>query len=252
MSSIRIVAVVLAVLALGACSTIHKPFVIDGKDAKSLALDAKQRAIVSVERRDDGGSSATRVFCAEPAPDALVSLAASGGLDLDVAGKGKVGSRGSLTESALLMARRTQTIQLLRDGLYRACEAYANGAISRDEYARILSRIDDLAVTLVAIDGLTAGPETRNDAKNEASAAADGTASATSAPGSTIFTPTGANADAIARIVERYLEFQKEMAQIEADLRLKALQGLFERCAKLGTPAADCGKLAPLAPPPAR
>jgi hypothetical protein len=245
MSSIRTLAMAVVALALGACSTIHKPFAVDGKDAKSLALDAKQRAIVSVERRDDGGAGTTRVFCAEPAPDALVSIAASGGFDLDVAGKGKAGTRGALTESAMLMARRTQTIQLLRDGLYRACEAYANGAISRDEYARILSRIDDLAVTLVAIDGLTSGPETRSDAKHEAAAAADGAASATSTPGTTSFAPSGTNAEAITRIVEGYLTFQKEMAQIEADLRLKALQGLFERCATLGTPAADCGKLAP-------
>jgi hypothetical protein len=241
---LRISTAVLAVGALGACGTIHKPFAVDGKDGRSLALDARQRAIVSVERRDDGGKGTARVICAEPSPDALVSIAASGGLDADIAGRGKAGARAALTESAMAMGRRTQTIQLLRDGLYRACEAYANGAISRDEYARILSRIDDLAVTLVAIDGLTAGPETRSDAKNEATAAADGGTTATSTPGTTSFTPTGTNAEAITRIVEKYLDFQKEMAEVEASLRLRALDALLARCTQLGTPIADCGKLA--------
>ncbi|MCU0870334.1 MAG: hypothetical protein MUF30_12200, partial [Burkholderiales bacterium] len=174
MHPVRTLAALAALCTLGACGTIHRPFAVDGKDAKSLALDARQRAIVSLERPDVAGTGRVRVVCAEPSPDALVSIAASGGLGVDVAGKGRVDGRGAISENALLTGRRTQTIQLLRDGLYRACEAFANGAISSDEYARILSRIDDLAVTLVAIDGLTAGPERRTDAKNTADVGADG------------------------------------------------------------------------------
>ena len=49
---------------------------------------------------------------------------------------------------------RTQTIQLLRDGLYRACEAYMNGAIDQHQYNVILINADKLMITLLAIDGI--------------------------------------------------------------------------------------------------
>ena len=40
----------------------------------------------------------------------------------------------------------------MRDGLYRACEAYANGAITPTTYAVIVSRVDKLLVTLIATE----------------------------------------------------------------------------------------------------
>ncbi|HZS11821.1 MAG TPA: hypothetical protein VFA38_06200, partial [Nitrospirales bacterium] len=40
-------------------------------------------------------------------------------------------------------------------GLYRACEAYMNGAINQEEYAYIVSGYDDFVVTVVGLDGLT-------------------------------------------------------------------------------------------------
>src|SRR5204862_6868923 len=52
-------------------------------------------------------------------------------------------------ESLAQLTNRLATIQLLRDGLYRACEAYANGAVSEITYAIMLSRFDKLMVTLL-------------------------------------------------------------------------------------------------------
>jgi hypothetical protein len=52
------------------------------------------------------------------------------------------------------IAMRTQTIQLLRDGLYRACEAYMNGAIDQHQYNVLLLNIDRLMVTLLGVDGI--------------------------------------------------------------------------------------------------
>ena len=48
------------------------------------------------------------------------------------------------------LGERLATVQLLRDGLYRACEAFANGAISDATYAMIVSKIDDTMVTMLA------------------------------------------------------------------------------------------------------
>lgn len=47
------------------------------------------------------------------------------------------------------LTERLTTVQLLRDALYRACEAYANGAMSSTSYAVILSRFDDSMITLL-------------------------------------------------------------------------------------------------------
>jgi len=128
--------------------------IIEGFDfeEKSLLTDAKVRTVVS---RDVDGR---RIVCAEPSPDALVAVAQAASAQAQVAGKGAGGISFSLSESAASIGIRTATIQLLRDGLYRACEAYANGAIDNFGYALILNKIDDVMVTLLGIEGLTRIP----------------------------------------------------------------------------------------------
>jgi hypothetical protein len=75
-----------------------------------------------------------------------------------VAGKGGAGFAASLNESAASIGLRTATIQLLRDGLYRACEAYLNGSLNNFGYALLLSKYDDVMKALIAIEGLTRIP----------------------------------------------------------------------------------------------
>jgi hypothetical protein len=107
---------------------------------------------------DNGGKDGTRrVVCAEPSPDTAVGLAASSSLAANVKGQVDAKLASSIAEAVQSIGRRTQTIQLLRDGLYRACEAYLNGAITHDEYRLLLSRISAFSVTVMAIDGLTGG-----------------------------------------------------------------------------------------------
>ena len=53
---------------------------------------------------------------------------------------------------------RTQTIQLLRDGYFRVCEAYLNGAIGSREYVRIVSSIDHFMAVLVSIEAIAGSP----------------------------------------------------------------------------------------------
>ncbi len=109
-----------------------------------------------------------RVFvCAEPSPDvarvvqAALSAAAAG--SADVANPVAAGLTGASTLQASLsgridasrseaisqLTRRIATIQLLRDGMYRACEAYANGAIGQEIYTAIVSRYDKIMVTML-------------------------------------------------------------------------------------------------------
>jgi hypothetical protein len=125
-------------------------------DESSYSLDAKQRVVFSFAREDQQpGHRTSRYICAEPSPDALSAIAASGALEAQVAGQGGGAASAGLNEAVAAIGLRTQTIQLLRDGLYRACEAYLNGAIDEFGYALLLNKYDETMISLVAIDGLT-------------------------------------------------------------------------------------------------
>jgi hypothetical protein len=145
---------------------------------KTLTVDAKQR-VVTVARVPDkilkpdspgttttvtklaDGSTKTKVegglvsvTCAEPSPDALTALSSSFGGGISDA---KVAANFALaqTESAASIGLRTQSIQLLRDGMYRLCEGYAAGAIDGAEFNRQQRRYQNLMLSLLAIEQLT-------------------------------------------------------------------------------------------------
>jgi len=147
-------------------------------DSKSGSIHfnaAEYRAILSVPRGERGGRFIT---CVEPSPD----IAKVFGTAFGVAAEGtepKIGLQASLAvsmsraASAAQLGERLATIQLLRDVLYRACEAYANGALDETSYSVIMSRMDDMIVTML-LGELTAGNFGRRPAS--LSAAAGGTA----------------------------------------------------------------------------
>ena len=53
-----------------------------------------------------------------------------------------------------MIGARNSTIQLLRDGLYRACEAYMNGALGDFGYGLVLVNYGRVMVSLLTADGL--------------------------------------------------------------------------------------------------
>jgi hypothetical protein len=105
--------------------------------------------------------------CTEPSPDVAKALSdaltananatASGLSQLASGASVSLGAGFAITQNASLseIGRRIATTQLLRDGVFRLCEAYANGAISRYEYALVLSRYGDTMITLLAIEALS-------------------------------------------------------------------------------------------------
>lgn len=143
----------IAVATTSGCSgVIHKQFNIDEVPPNSLSIDARQRVVLVT---DKGGKKGDKhVVCAEPSPDVFAALAAAASTDVGI-GEKKVGVSGSLAEAAQALGPRTQTIQLLRDGLFRACEAYMNGIVDWREYKLIVTRYDEAMMTTLAIDGLT-------------------------------------------------------------------------------------------------
>jgi hypothetical protein len=153
MKSFRMATIIIVagMLAAGCTGTIFKSFSIDDESAKSISMDARQRLVIVTDKGGPKGDR--RVVCAEPSPDAFMALAASAGANVSIGGK-EAGGYGTMAEAAGALGMRTQTIQLMRDTLYRSCEAYMNGLIDKQEYRKILSAFDELLITLVAIEGL--------------------------------------------------------------------------------------------------
>lgn len=185
MRGLRTAAAIAIACALGGCQAgIFREWSMDG--GSSLSLDASQRLVFVTERGGRNGDR--RVVCAEPSPDSITSLAAtlsaSGAAnseltrpaparsdgtaeDGEAAGTGgtvtakravQAGISAAYGENAAYVGMRTQTIQLLRDGLFRACEAYMNGAIDETQYNLLLVNMPRTMAALVAMDGLTARP----------------------------------------------------------------------------------------------
>ncbi|KPL51695.1 hypothetical protein ABB55_05180 [Prosthecomicrobium hirschii] len=183
MRGLRTAAAIAIACALGGCQAgIFREWSMDG--GSSLSLDASQRLVFVTERGGRGRDQ--RIVCAEPSPDSITSmsatLAASAGQSntvtrqvvdaegkpaFDAAGKPIMETRSNDAQAALaagfaqnaaFIGMRTQTIQLLRDGLFRACEAYMNGAIDEVQYSMLLVNMPRIMAALVATDGLTGRP----------------------------------------------------------------------------------------------
>lgn len=144
---------VLGISSLSACAQYwESPSVKTAGGVSSLVTTAEYRTVNHLKRSDG-----TTVTCAEPSPDVAkavassfdVGTALSANLPSGVSPEAAAAISSSHASSIAQLAERLATIQTLRDGLYRACEAYANEAISATTYAAIVSRLDDTLVTLM-------------------------------------------------------------------------------------------------------
>jgi hypothetical protein len=98
------------------------------------------------------------IVCTEPSPDVAKALATAAGLSAqggNGAASGSLSLSGSSAEAIAELAGRSTALLGLRDGLYRACEAYANGIIGQDAYALVLSRYGQLMTTLFLSQDIT-------------------------------------------------------------------------------------------------
>lgn len=145
---------------VGGCNThVTRDFEIN--QAEILATDALMRGII-VQRRyganpiDDPvgrpNLGAAGIFCAEPPPDAASAFASSFGATLagdlsQVSPEVALSVSNSVAQTVGQLVR-SNPVNIMRDGLYRACEAYANGAISGEEYRILLSGLDEAVVAM--------------------------------------------------------------------------------------------------------
>lgn len=148
---------IFSVVVLSGCSANHNSIYRDLKTSAGTGalVDIKQRAIVAGERNAKTADGKQIVVCAEPSPDSLSAYAAEIAAKADT-GKGVSAEvAAAFQESAAFVGLRTQSIQLLRDAMYRSCEAYMNGAISESQYSVLARRYQKHAIALLAIESLT-------------------------------------------------------------------------------------------------
>jgi len=252
----------IAILTAGCDSTIHRSEIIGGVD--TLSIDAKQRLMIVGDRFGDDVRIAPqpRVSCSEPSPDAMVAkaaaLAVSAAVNAGDNGAGSGGGGGGFSETAANIGFRDHTVQMLRDGYYRLCEAYMNGGITEKAYRNVILNADTFMVVASALQALgsnqvvppvviTAGSinNTKGDASGATAAVEGGGVLVTSPSGvvSTVQTATiqplgtanfrmsADNAEVAAGIIRDYLRFRQKLnaetaAMDKADERALKARGV--------------------------
>ncbi|MFD2234202.1 OmpA family protein [Phaeospirillum tilakii] len=138
----------------------------DFDGSKISFTTADVRTVISRNRFGDDpqNNQNKKIICSEPSPDIAMAIAMVSKLSADrsqevsttvkeFSGSAKetmgVTAEHNLTQTLTQLVGRSVAVQALRDGTFRACEAYANGAIDKDEYALILSQYGDVLSTLI-------------------------------------------------------------------------------------------------------
>lgn len=119
--------------------------------ATTLATTGNLR-LVTERLRPGSDGSLLPIVCTEPSPDYAIAFGQKGGGSVKVTlpqGSGEGSVNAETSELATELKGRSAGVLALRDGLYAACQAYANGVIGHDAYAMILSQYGTLLVALV-------------------------------------------------------------------------------------------------------
>lgn len=210
----RIVAFLGSAVLVGCANfnTIERTTSFPAGDAKAVHLDVQQRLFIM---------NKLNRYCAEPSPDAMAAYAASLGLGAAAPAKGSLSLSGVGESTAASIGLRTQSITLMRDALYRMCEAYANGAVGDAQVVTLLNRSQDLTAVILAVEQLT-GAVAANQAALTGSAGAN--ASATALNNSKLFAEATANE---ARTLKRLEESKTE--QVAASEKLAVAEEALTR-----------------------
>ncbi|WP_349963117.1 hypothetical protein [Rhizobium sp. ZPR3] len=166
-----------------------------------LATTGNLRLVTDRKRLQPNGL-VQNTICTEPSPDYAIAFGSNAALSGSGTGadgvKRDFSASYASTEQATALAGRTAGVLALRDGLYAACQSYANGVIGHDAYAMILSQYGDLLVALAGNSSADGGGATaQTTASTEASG--KGTTDATKAASpQKLTTTTRVNGSAVA------------------------------------------------------
>lgn len=115
-----------------------------------MTVDAKQRHLIMMPEMKEDAETKWRV-CAEAAPDVFSAYAMSAAAKGDKTG-GQFGMASAETAATI---ERTQTINLIRESLYRTCERYASDALSKTSFVVQAARDQRSMIAILAIEQLT-------------------------------------------------------------------------------------------------
>ena len=150
----RKVAVTLLALLSGGCAalnTVHWRFP-GPEESTVFTTDAMQRHLIMV--KDPEHSGRIKV-CAEASPDAMSVFTTA------LATRGSLGATERAGDAAFGLGQtastveRTQTINLLRESMYRTCERWLSGALTDDQFLTLAARDHRSMVAVLAIEQLT-------------------------------------------------------------------------------------------------
>ena len=146
--SLLIVLVLTNTFVVAGCAnlqTVNRTTDFETNVSKAVHLDAQQRLVMF----------GPNGYCAEPSPDALAAYASSLGLGVGGSGQRAASASSAIESAAGSIGLRTQSITLLRDALYRTCEASMNRSIGQRQVASLLVRSQNLSAVVLAIEQLT-------------------------------------------------------------------------------------------------
>lgn len=146
------------VFCLAGCSPNMGVKPVQFGETKGVVSGANLRLVT--ERRK---SAYPNVVCSEPSPDYAVAFGSNRTLKVTPpadALRSSVDIKSETTEYVLEGEGRAEAVLALRDGLYTACQSYANGIIGKDAYAIILSQYGNLLLGLVGKTGVGTVPAT--------------------------------------------------------------------------------------------
>lgn len=188
--SILIVVAIMAAAAAG-CNREETPVVTYqqfDKDNSAMATNAASRLVMDRQPPAKDGT-VSRLICSEPSPDVAIALstalALTGSAKTPTGVTASAGVSESTAEAITALAGRTEAVVALRDGLFKACEAYANGLIHKEAYALILSQYGDLLVTLMLGEAAATSGQKGGTVASPGGTAAPGGAGAAQ-PGTTV------------------------------------------------------------------
>ncbi len=137
----KLILIMLGVVFLSGCSGYNSRAELITTDKVDVVdYDASRRGAYI---KKDG----TIKICAEPAPDVAVAIANQFQFV-----KGDTQATLNLTESINKIANRSNTLELMREAMYRVCELHFNTAINKTEAKNLLAQIIDKGFAAAVIE----------------------------------------------------------------------------------------------------
>jgi hypothetical protein len=155
LKSLCMTAFVSLLCSCGNLNSIYHQSSVDDSTTQVITTDAKQRHLIAVRKVTTTDVKTPQIICVEPSPDAFSVYSAAVEADASKANELQAGLRIATGETGATIGLRTESIQLLRDAMYRLCEAYAAGALNELQYTELLQKYQKSMVTLIAIAQLT-------------------------------------------------------------------------------------------------